>query len=97
MINRFATIARRNLRPLKHWFDYAALPSSRPASLSQNLGESVLTVTAADPGGLGDAAMIKAITDHYGADNIDATVWGDVACPSYDSIKKKVPVSLLSG
>lgn len=89
---------KRQLKSAKQWLRYTQLPSSEPSKEnSARSGSATCVISAADPGGLGDAAMVRAISDQYSAEGVDITCWRYPDAPAFVGTRHKVDVRLLKG
>lgn len=88
---------KESLKSAKQWMRYQGLPASSPASPGAARGTATCVISAADPGGLGDAAMIRVITDQYGDGGVDVTSWSHPDAPPYPDTRAQVDIGQLRG
>lgn len=88
---------KRQLKSAKQWMRYKGLPSSQPARPAGIGGAGTLVITPDDPGSLGDEAMIRAISDRFGTEGLDATTWRALGEPGFSGVRASVDVRLLKG
>lgn len=88
---------KKPLRAAKQWVNYQRLPSASPSGRAGPAAKGTLIVTPADPGSLGDGAMLRAIADRYAADGLDVSCWRYPGAPAYPDTRAQVDIRRLKG
>ena len=88
---------KKYLKSAKQWVQYSGLPGSVPVNTTRPSGTATCVITPADPGSLGDAAMVRAISDQYAAGGLDVTCWRYPGAPQFADTRAKLDVQLLRG
>lgn len=88
---------KRPFRAVKHYLDYKRLPPVLPIRCAPAAGVGTLVVSPDDPGSLGDAAMIRAISDRYGAGELDVSCWRYPDAAPYPGTRSRTDIRSFYG
>lgn len=88
---------KNSLKSARQWVRYQGLPSAQPGGTTSSGGPETCVVTPDDPGSLGDLAMLRAISDRYGAAALDVSCWKYPEGRQFPYTRSKFDVQRLRG